>query len=37
MVECEDITQLINFYQKNGFTYLQKNGDLKQFIKNFYI
>lgn len=37
MVECEDIPQLINFYQKNGFTYLQKNGDLKQFIKKFYI
>jgi len=36
MVECEDIPQLVDFYQKNGFTFLQKNGDLKQFIKNFY-
>lgn len=37
MVECEDIPQLVDFYQENGFTFLQNNGDLKQFIKNFYI
>jgi len=35
MVECEDIPKLVKFYQENGFRFLQKNGELSQFIKNF--